>query len=77
MILTSDNCFPPTWLIQVFPSRKVLNLQVSKVARFWIYGGFGQFILKGLKVLCARHSVLSLCEYSYNPVATGAGLATG
>lgn len=60
-----------TRLVQVFSARKLLQLDVSQVARLRINGGFGELVLKGLKVLGARRALLRLGEHSDNPVAAG------
>lgn len=66
-----------TRLIKVFPSRKVLHFDVPKVARLGVNGGFGDFILKGLQVLYARHAVLNFREHADNAITVSRGAASG
>lgn len=65
-----------TRLIQVFPSRKVLQFDVSEVTCLWVDGGFGEFILKGLQVLCTRHAVLNFRKHADNAITVGRGAAS-
>lgn len=62
-----------TRFIKVFPSRKVLHFDVSKITCLWVNGGFGEFILKGLQVLCTRHAVLSFRKHTDDAITVGRG----
>lgn len=66
-----------TRLNEVFPSRKVLHFNVSEVASLGVNGGFGEFILKSLQVLCTRYAVLSFRKHADNAITVGRGATSG